>query len=500
MNYNMETGAIESIISVPICERVVNCDVSEDVSVPEGYSEVRKVIALRENILSPAKFVGARSVDFSGSVDYTLIYVGADGKLYSMPISGEYSFSLPFEAANGFDVAEGVSVVCSLVGENSNVRISTPRRLQLRAGIRASVICFGKAVCAEELRGIEDTSSVQRLQQNGECAHVICESSDVVVLEDEYFIGADSRIIYSCANITAGDSYIDGEVVRVSGEVSLNLAVESGDNIENVLRKIPFDAEIDIDDLEVSGNAVLCKVGGCVNELSVSVEEGKAKIDVGVVIDVCTAQNKEFSYTRDLYSTKQECSTEYKKLSLPKLLINKNANMTQAERLSCEKIGFPADAKIIDLWATASVDSAELENGRYVFRGKMKYKVVYSFDGKIGVSDFEEPFKYESEIGSEAIHSFIAGATVTNIRGRSDRENLLIESEMALSLSAFCEQSIDAVSVASFGENVKSAKNQFVVCFKGTDESAFDLAKRYNVLLDDISEEAEKGSFVIIER
>ena len=73
MNYNMETGAVESIISVPICERVVNCDVSEDVSVPEGCAEVRKVIALRENILSPAKFVGARSVDFSGSADYTLI-------------------------------------------------------------------------------------------------------------------------------------------------------------------------------------------------------------------------------------------------------------------------------------------------------------------------------------------------------------------------------------------------------------------------------------------
>ena len=87
-----------------------------------------------------------------------------------------------------------------------------------------------------------------------------------------------------------------------------------------------------------------------------------------------------------------------------------------------------------------------------------------------------------------------------NIRGRCDRENLLIESEMALSLSAFGAQSIETVSVASFGEGINSSKNQFVVCFKGSDESAFDLAKRYNVSLDDISEEAEKSSFVIIER
>ena len=499
MNYNMETGAVESIISVPICERVVNCDVSEDVSVPEGCAEVRKVIALRENILSPAKFVGARSVDFSGSADYTLIYVGADGKLYSLPISSEYSFSLPFDFVSGFDAGEGVSVVCSLVGENSNVRISTPRRLQLRAGIRASVICFGKAVCSEELRGIEDASSVQRLQSSAECACLSCESSDVVTLEDEYFIGAESRIVYSCANISAGEAYVDGEVVRVSGEVIVNLSVESGENIEKIVRKLPFEAEIDIEDLDVFGNAVLCKVGGFVNELSVSVEEGKAKIEVGIIIDVCAAQNKEFSYTCDLYSTKQECNAEYKKLSVPKILVNKNANMTQTERLSCEDIGLPADAKIIDLWASAQVDSAELENGRYVFRGKIRYKSVYSFDGKIGTCEFEEPFKYESEIGSETIHNFVADVSVANIRGRCDRETLLIESELAMSLAAFGTQSIDAVSVASFGEGINSSKNQFVVCFKGSNESAFDLAKRYNVLLDDISE-AEKSSFVIIER
>ena len=500
MNYNMETGAVESVISVPICQRVVNCDVSEDIVVPEGYSEVRKIIALRENILSPSKFVGARSVDFSGSVDYTLIYVGADGKLYSIPVSSDYSFSLPLDSANGFDVSENISFICSMSGENSNVRMSTPRRLQLRGGIRASVLCFGKAVCCEELRGIEDVSSVQRLEKTGECAYVSCESSDVVTLEDEYFIGNDSRIIYFSSEITQGDSYVDGEVVRVSGEVFVDLVIENDNGIDSVLRKLPFDAEIDIEELDISGNAVLCRVGGYVNELDISVEEGKAKIEVGIIIDVCSAQNKEFSYTRDLYSTKQECNTEYKKIYIPKVLINKNANMTQTERLSCEEIGFPSDAKIIDLFGNAVCDSAELEDGRYVFRGKIKYKVIYSIDGKIGVCEFEEPFKYESEMGSEEIQSFIANISVMNMRGRCDRETLLIECEMSLALSVFGAQSIETVSVASFGDPVKVGRNQFIVCFKATDESVFDLAKRYNVLLDDISEEAEKGSFVIIER
>ena len=74
MNYNMETGALESVISLPLSSRVINCDINEDITLPEGYPDVRRVLALRENLLSPSKFVGARSVEISGAVDYTLIY------------------------------------------------------------------------------------------------------------------------------------------------------------------------------------------------------------------------------------------------------------------------------------------------------------------------------------------------------------------------------------------------------------------------------------------
>jgi predicted nucleotidyltransferase len=114
MNYNIETGAIESIISLPLCNRVINCDICEDVNIPEGLPDVRRVLAVKENILSPAKFIGARAVDMSGSVDYSVVYLGADGNIYSTPFSAEYSFSLPLDNTDMLDANEGVSVVCSL--------------------------------------------------------------------------------------------------------------------------------------------------------------------------------------------------------------------------------------------------------------------------------------------------------------------------------------------------------------------------------------------------
>lgn len=500
MNYNIDTGAIESMISLPICQRVVNCDVSEDVTIPEGFPEVRRVLALRENILSPAKFVGARSVDFSGAVDYTLIYVGADGNLCSAPFSAEYSFSLPLENADKIDINEGVCVLSALSGENTSVRISTPKRLQIRSGIRASVICFGRGVCSEDLRGIEDSSSLERLQLEGECARVVCESSDIVTLNDEYVLSEGSRVIYSDALPFISDSRIDGEVVRVSGEVSVRLIIENDGRIERVVRKIPFEAETDLEELDVGEENILCRASGSVNELDITVEDNRAMIEAGLVIEVCVAQNKNITYTRDIYSTKQSSVCEYRASYLPIALMNKNANLTQSERITAADISFPDGADIVDVWGNAICEEGKLENGRYVLRGKTKYKFICKRDGEFSSCEAEIPFKYEADSGEKNIENLCVKASVMGARARKEGEDLFVEGEISLSLAVFGAVKTDMLSCASFGEEYSDEKNQFVVCFRSDDESTFDLAKRYHVSCDSISSESDSCRFVILER
>ena len=499
MNYNIETGVAESAISIPICNRVVNCDISEDVSIPEGLPDVRRVLALKENILSPAKFVGAKAIDLSGAVDYTLVYLGADGNIYSAPFSAEYGFSLPLENVDKIDINDGVNVVCSLSPDGGSVRISTPRRLQIRAGIVASVVCFGRGALSEDMRGIENVSSIQRLRLDGECGFLDSESSDVVTLTDEYIIGDGARVIYSDADVILSDVRIDGEVVRASGEAVVRLLVQNGDNIERVVRKIPFDAETELEELDIDGGEALSRALGTVNELDISVEDGRAHIEVGIVLEVYVGQNKDISYTRDAYSTEQVCDAEYKKRSLPIILLNKNANITQSERVSCESVRLPEGAEIIDAWGSALCEDGALENRRYVIRGKVKYKILYRADGDINVCECSLPFKYEGESGEREIAYISAHVSVTGARARSDGENLLLESELEISASAFGSVEFDTLASASFGEARELRKNELVVCFKNDAESAFELAKRYGVELDGISADSAE-SFVIIER
>ena len=497
MNYNIETGTIESVISLPICNRVINCDISEDINVSDELPDVRRVLALKSNILSPAKFIGAKSVDVSGAVDYCVIYLGADGNIHSIPFSSEYSFSLPLEHA---DASESVSVICSLCDDGGNVRVSTPRRLQIRAGIKASAICFGRCVSVENIDGAEDDGDIQRLELESESAFFDCESSDIVTLTDEYLLSEGDRIIYSDAEVFINDVRIDGEVVRASGEAQIKLLLQNGNDIETVIRKLPFDAETDLEELENSDSNMLCRAFGNVNELDVSISEGRARIEVGIVLEICIAQNREVRYTRDIYSTKQVCKAEYKKCAFPIVLLNKNVNMTQSERMSVSDVNFESGAEILDVWGNAFGEECSLENRRYVLRGKVKYKMLCKSDDGVSVCDAELPFKYEAELGEIDVAGSSADIKVMSARARCDGENLLIESELAISVSMYGLSEIDMLSKACFGEAIEQKKNQFVVCFKSSDESVFDLAKRYCVPCDKISEEAKKDSFVIIER
>ena len=497
MNYNIETGAVESIISLPVCNRVISCDVSEDISLPEGLPDVRRVLAVRENILSPAKFIGAKAVDVSGAVDYTVVYLAADGNIYSAPFSAEYSFSLPLDSN---DAGESVSVVCALSPEGSSVRISTPRRLQIRAGIRASALCFGRGALSEDIDGCCDESAIQRLDRSCDCAFFDCESSDIVTLSDEYLLSDGDRIIYSDADVFINDVRVDGEVVRASGEATVRLLLQNGDNISSVVRRLPFDAETDLDELDVGEGDLLCQAYGSVNNLEVAVNEGRADIELGIVLEVCMAQNRPISYTRDIYSTKQTCRAEYKKCALPVVILNKNLSITQSERMSVSDVGFPADGEVLDVWGRAYCEEGALENRRYVLRGRVKYKMLCRNDGEVSVCDCELPFKYEAELGELSVAGVCADVKVMGARVRCDGENLLVESELAISASAYGLSELDVLSRATLGEAIEQSKNQFVVCFKSSDESSFELAKRYSVPFDRIGDETQKDHFVIIER
>ena len=95
MNNEAMYGSGTRRIKMPVCNKFVTTELSNDYILPDYQPEIRKVLGITSEILPPAKYVGAANAEFNGTVDYQVTYVGADGELYSMPLSAEYSFSVP---------------------------------------------------------------------------------------------------------------------------------------------------------------------------------------------------------------------------------------------------------------------------------------------------------------------------------------------------------------------------------------------------------------------
>ena len=93
-------GALPKRLQMPLCDRVITAERSNDYTLPDYLPEIRRIIRTDASILPPAKYISGSNAEFNGNIDYNIVYVGADGALYSAPLSAEYSFNAPLDISS----------------------------------------------------------------------------------------------------------------------------------------------------------------------------------------------------------------------------------------------------------------------------------------------------------------------------------------------------------------------------------------------------------------
>ena len=117
--------------TVALYERNFGSEVSGDFTLPDYYAEIRRILCVTPTVLPPSKYVGDSTAEFNGVVDYVVTYVGGDGEMYSIPLSSDYSFTVPLDKSACDTIPESISSLCTIGVESVNTRVSAPRRLPL---------------------------------------------------------------------------------------------------------------------------------------------------------------------------------------------------------------------------------------------------------------------------------------------------------------------------------------------------------------------------------
>ena len=499
MNFDQESLGVR--ISMPIIRREVNSDICEDYTLPDYYPEIRKLLFARPSPLLPAKFVSGGRVDVNGVIDYTLVYVSADGKLCSAPLSAEYSFALPIENMSDFELGEGLDVVAHTICESTSVRVSAPRKLQLRSHLRSSLSVWGKMLCAEKSTGGEDGVCVERLRARGECGEIFCESSDVISLEDSFDIAPEERIALADGIVTLKDLHRSDDIFDVSGEILIKMLLtdDSTNEQKSILRRLPFEAQIELDGIDLP-SASKPRACGYLTDLAINVEEGRARISADALLEICTCYNRELEYTADAYSISADSECAFRELRLPVVDSNSNSSLSICERISLEELAYPEGAHPIEAFASASVDSLMLEDGKYILRGNCRYNVISMRDGEYMGSEFTVPFRYEQDAGEgNSELSFDATASVKDVKVKAESDALCFECELMLGLSVFGERKIRMLESIEIYPDSARKSGEIIVCYPTDEDTRWSVAKRYAVLQDEIFGDVLEDDYVIIE-
>lgn len=477
-------------IQAPVCNRQVGVDLSTDFSLPDYQPEIKRLLRVKAIASPPERYVGVGSADFSGTVDYCILYAGNDGAMYSASRTEEYSFSVPLEMTSDFDIGEGLVCDATVTPEMALGRVSSPRKLSLRCKLRADVRVFGTRVVEENVDA-EAANALERLRGEVLCARVLCGNSEPIVLEDEVLFDSqwsDLRMIAVDGQVLVSEATAGSGCVTCRGEVYLKLLYcheGSSDAPVTQVRKLPFVHTIPVDGCEVNCE---CAAHGVCNDVHVTVEDGRVLCEVSVRLQVRAQRNEAVCFTRDLYSTSSEHENRYTELVLPMALKCFNGNFSLNTTLSLEEAGIRPGMRVPDASVASISVTPERESGKTCLVGKCRCHLILQDGEDLSAQEVELPFRYEMDgLSGEAVE-YDPCVEAVSCRVRLDGERIAIDTELAVSACVRGEGRVRVLSEAKFGAPVKKAASVYTVCYPAKTDSLWSVAKKYHRSVDAVAQ------------
>ena len=491
------TDERKGYLTLPIYERAIGTETSGDFTLPDYQSEIRRILSVSASVLPPAKYVSDSAIEFNGTVDYQVIYVGSDGNITSASLPSEYAFSVPIEGGEDFC---DVRVLCSVGVESISTRVSAPRRLSIRGRLRPSVRAYGMLAperCSFE--GADPTAIYKKFEQtdalwcasaNSDTVNVSCVSAGVS--DDTAVAFADTGV-----EISAVSTEKDRLLCRGVARIKLLCTEGEESELRTVETEVPFEGEIDVPGMPEG--ATPC-VRGIVADTSVNVGDAGIECNMGIVLSAEVFANERVEYVSDIYSTECECDTQTKNACVRRMLLAKPAGFTLNESVSLADANVPATAEILFSHANAYMDKCASTDKTAVLSGKADFAVAWRNDGEISVSNVSVPLKYELETDSKGeVESFDAYFEVKDPRVKLVSGQLSLGAELVGYVNAIGKNDAQILDRVSFGDAFDNTETHLVICYPSDDDTAWSVSKRYRVAPRCVIGDPENDRFVLVE-
>ena len=467
------------------CLHTLTHDCAEDFTLPDYMPEIRRVISVEASPLPESRFLTGAAMEFSGTLIYSVLYIGDTGELYSAPLSSEYSASV---ALGDSSVTDAAAVGIDTRLDSVSCRASGPRKLSLKSRLKTGITAYHAVPLAENLK---DSATGRTIPEEFPVERLIRTAADAQILRGEItataagtlHLSPDTKVIACRGAIRPEAVRSARDCVSVTGDAVLHMLCLGGEgNLFCTTAKSPLSESI-----PVSGAADgdPCRAWGRSAAVTVNTSDpANLAWEIEYDMEAECVRPGESAYTADAYAVACASSAEtaeHDSLRLIKCGVGALSCSGESGRQSKAAAG----ESVIRTDASASVERVEMGDGKkLILHGNCACRVLLSADGDVIAEEFTVPFRYETEAAARGESPDLlwrCTAEAVDATARTEGDKIAVNVDLALSVSVLSREKIRCVSGVSVDRSAAVAAEDGVVriCYPDAGEPIWEVGKRY---------------------
>ena len=462
------------------------CESTAEYILPDYCGDIRKILYTGARVLPLGSFEGNGSAEFSGNVEYTVVYEDQEHNLNSCKFTSEYELAVKCEEE------EYAGSFCDANISTLSIRPVGPRKLSAKCTLSASVgINERKNKCVEGDTFDAHTPEVYEREVEHRTYDCIMGDTRSVRCENLFIDGAieDDISVYSMSVTPRQLTHtVNEDGVEVKGELLVKILYKNGDSMATQHEHVvDFAEQMTVDN---AADFYLPKVRVGMTKYACEVREDGVLITSDIEYNVllnCYG-NEKLKLVCDCYLCDYEVNNEYGEFYYTRLVDSVSNEITREYEVSKESVDGANIRNIIKADATAKINSTKIYENGVEIEGTVRLSAItceINEDGTLGYGTvkFELPLKENVKFDLQLTENYRTECSVNvlNVDVDTDATNLYPIVSMCLDCFVLSDEKLpNLTSSYTFGEELAREEGVVTVYYPEKDETLFSVAKKFH--------------------
>ena len=463
----------------------VTGDFGGELIMPDYYPEIRRIVTVRASVLPDSKYIHDRELETGGTLCFSVLYIGEDQTLASIPYITEYSQSAELPT-------EDLSADCIIIestAENVSARPLGPRKISLKARVKSRIVYDRYEPYHPPVTGTDHSPldaarrrSIEKLEKKINTSEKRLYSITGTA-EGELKAEGIMKPVMCYGDVLINEISTDNRFLTVKGEAALSTLIQSSDgSYKTLCHSIPFEERMDGEFIKKNTKA---SVYGRLASASAALDDDGKKLifEVEYDIDAIAVNELPITYMEDLYSREYETEDIRREIKNQSHLCSMNTNT----HISCEgrrKGNVTENDFIVTCIANACVDRVDPSKGKITVYGTCNFSSYVASNGEITAEELSAPFSHEISMPEDSLPSELSYHAKVGASGCTctiQDHKIKADCSISISLTAFSLDTVSPVWEATVGNKTKGDNDSFVVrvCYPEKGRLLWDIAKEY---------------------